>query len=68
MTATEDNGRPTIIISGIDEFGEPKTVAHSMDIDSAKKLRDELTDAINRCMVMGAEFSLSNSNSENTKK
>jgi hypothetical protein len=54
MKAIENNGRPAIVINEHDEFGEPKKVMHCMDIDSARKLRDELTETIKRCVVLEA--------------
>ena len=54
MKAIEDKGRPAIVINEHDEFGEPKTVMHCMDIDSARQLRNELTDVIKRCVVLEA--------------
>jgi hypothetical protein len=54
MKAIEDNGRPAIEVNERDEFGEPKVVTHCMDIDSARRLRDELTEVIKRCVMLEA--------------
>ena len=54
MKAVEDNGRPAIRMSHRDEFGEIGEVLHVIDIDSARRLRDELTDVIKKCVVMEA--------------
>jgi hypothetical protein len=51
MKAIVDNGRPAIQIKYEDGFAECRTVTHVIDLDEARRLRDELTAVIKTCVI-----------------
>ncbi len=62
MHATlDEKGRIVIERRTMDHDGEWKTVEHVMDLEGARQLRDELTEAMKKCVVLEAiRFNRSN--------
>lgn len=62
MHATLDEEGRIVIERRTMVDGEWKTVEHVMDLDGARQLRDELTEAMKKCVILEAiRFNRSNS-------
>jgi hypothetical protein len=51
MKAIVDNGRPAIQIEYEDGHLTASSVTHVIDLDEARRLRDELTAVIKTCVI-----------------
>ena len=52
MKAEQIDGRVAIVTTDLDEFGEQYQTERMMDLESARRLRDELSKAIRVCEEM----------------